>query len=40
MFRSHELEQILIVANEIFTAAIQADWNRQRLEDATRPDDG
>ncbi len=37
-FTSHDLEQILLGALEPFTAALQADWNRQRLEEAAAGD--
>ena len=33
-FTSHDFEQIMIGALEPFTSALQADWNRQQLEDA------
>jgi peptide chain release factor 1 len=33
-FSSHDLEQVLLGALEPFTAALQADWNRRRLEEA------
>ena len=33
-FTSHDFEQIMIGALEPFTSALQADWNRQRLEEA------
>ncbi len=39
-FSSHDLEQILLGALEPFTGALQADWNRQRLEEAAAPADG
>lgn len=37
-FTSHDLDQILLGALEPFTAALQADWNRQRLEEAAAGD--
>ena len=33
-FTSHDFEQIMIGALEPFTSALQADWNRQQLEEA------
>ena len=33
-FTSHDFEQIMIGALEPFTRALQADWNRQQLEEA------
>ena len=34
-FTAHDLEQILLGALEPFTAALQAEWNREQLEAAS-----
>ena len=38
-FTSHDFEQIMIGALEPFTSALQADWNRQQLEEAASSHD-
>ena len=39
-FTSHDLEQVLLGALEPFTAALQAEWNREQLEAASAGADG
>ena len=37
-FTSHDMDQVLLGALEPFTSSLQADWDRQRLEDAATGD--